>query len=75
MNEPSGIGMSVGRTMAYLDVILFVDERYEMAVAIPPSNACMRYPWGVFGPCADMLGRGSAVEDCTRIAVRHQGAQ
>jgi hypothetical protein len=42
MNEPSGVGMSVGGDVAYSDVILLVDERYEVAVAIPPSNACMR---------------------------------
>ena len=49
MNAPSWVGMSVGGAVAYSDVILLVDERYEMAVAVPQSNACMRYPWGVFG--------------------------
>jgi hypothetical protein len=28
--------------VVYSDVILLVDERYEMAVTMPPSNACMR---------------------------------
>ena len=42
MNELSGVGMSVGGAVAYFGVILLADERYEMAVAIPPSNACMR---------------------------------
>ena len=42
MNEPSWVGMSVGGAVAYSNVILLVDERYEVAVAIPPSNACMR---------------------------------
>ena len=42
MYEPSGVGISVGRYVAYSDVILLVDERYDVAVAIPPSNACMR---------------------------------
>ena len=42
MNEPSGVGMSVGVAVAYYEVILLVDERCEMAVAIPPSSACMR---------------------------------
>ena len=41
-NEPSGVGTSVGVAVAYFDVILLVDERWEMAVAIPPSSACMR---------------------------------
>jgi hypothetical protein len=34
-NEPSGVGMSVGVAVAYFGVILLVDERWEMAVAIP----------------------------------------
>ena len=42
MNGPSGVGMSVGVAMAYSEVILLVDERCEMVVAIPPSSACMR---------------------------------
>jgi hypothetical protein len=43
MNEPSGAGMSVGVGVAYSDVILLVDDRWEMlAVAISPSSACMR---------------------------------
>jgi len=42
MNEPSGVGMSVGGAVAYSDVLLLVDERYEMVVAMPPSNACTR---------------------------------
>ena len=42
MYEPSGVGMSVGGVVAYSDVILVVDVRYEVAVAIPPSSACMR---------------------------------
>ena len=42
MNEPSVVGMSVGVAVAYSDVILLVDERWEMAVAMPPSNTCMR---------------------------------
>jgi len=42
INEPSGVGMSVGGAVAYSDVILLVEERYEVAEAIPPSNACMR---------------------------------
>ena len=42
MNEPSGAGIIVGGAVAYYDVMLLVNERYEMAVAIPPSNACMR---------------------------------
>ena len=41
-NEPPGVGMSVGVAVAYSDVILLVDERWGMAVAIPPSNDCMR---------------------------------
>jgi hypothetical protein len=41
MYEPSGVGMSVGGDVAYSDVILLVDVRYEVVVAIPPSNACM----------------------------------
>ena len=41
-NEPSGVGMSVGVVVAYYDVILLVDVRWERAMAIPPSNACMR---------------------------------
>jgi hypothetical protein len=41
-SEPSGVGMSVGMAVAYFDVILLMDERWEMTVAIPPSNACMR---------------------------------
>ena len=42
MNEPSGVRMSGGVAWAYFDVILSVDERCEMAVAILPSNACRR---------------------------------
>ncbi len=42
MNEPSGVGMSVGVAVAYYEVILLVDERCDMAVEIPPSSACMR---------------------------------
>jgi hypothetical protein len=42
MYEPLGVGMSVCGAVAYSDVILLVDERYDVAVAIPPSNACMR---------------------------------
>ena len=42
MYEPSGVGMSVGGDVAYCVVILMVDERYEVAVAIPPRNFCMR---------------------------------
>ena len=42
INEPSGVGMSVGVAVAYSEVILLVDERCDMAVAIPPSSACMR---------------------------------
>ena len=42
MNEPSGVGMSVGGAVAYSEVILLADARCEMAVAIPPSNAYMR---------------------------------
>ena len=71
IKEPSGVGMSVGGAVAYSDVILLVEESYEVAAAIPPINDCTRKPWGVFGSCADMLGRGTAVEDCTTIAVRH----
>ena len=41
-NEPSGVGMSVGVAVAYSEIILLVDERCEMTVAIPPSSACMR---------------------------------
>ncbi len=42
LNEPSGVGMSVGVDVTYSEVILLVDERCEMAVAIPPSSVCMR---------------------------------
>ena len=42
MNEPSGVGMSVGGAVAYFDVILLVDERYVVAIEIPTSSACMR---------------------------------
>ena len=35
MNEPYGVEMSVGVVVAYYWVILLVDERCEMAVAIP----------------------------------------
>ena len=42
MIEQSGVGMSVDGVVVYSDVILLVDERYEMAVTMPPSNACMR---------------------------------
>ena len=42
MYEPSGVGMSVGGVVAYSDVILLVEERYEVVAAMPPSNACMR---------------------------------
>jgi len=42
MNELSRVGMSVGGAVAYSDAILLVDERYERAGAITPSNACMR---------------------------------
>jgi hypothetical protein len=42
MNEPSGVGMSVGVVVAYSEVILLVDERCEMTVAIPPSSAYVR---------------------------------
>ena len=49
MHEPSRVGMSVGGVVAYSYVILLVEERYEVAVATPLSNACMRKPWGVLG--------------------------
>jgi len=39
MYEPSWVGMSVGGAVAYYDVILLMDERYEVVVAITPSNA------------------------------------
>ena len=42
MKEPSGIEMSVGVVVAYSEVILLVDERCDMAVAIPPRSAYMR---------------------------------
>jgi hypothetical protein len=42
MNEPSGVGMSVGGTVAYSEVMVLADERCEMAVTMPPSCACMR---------------------------------
>ena len=42
MNEPSGVGMSVGEAVAYYEVILLVGERCERAVAIPPSSVCMK---------------------------------
>ena len=38
----SGVGMSVDGAVAYFDLMFLVDERYEMAVAMPRSNACMR---------------------------------
>ncbi len=42
MYEPSGVKMSVSGDVAYSDVILLMEERYEVAAAMPPSNACMR---------------------------------
>jgi hypothetical protein len=41
MYEPLGVGMSVGGAVAYSDVIVLVGERYEVVVAIPPTNTCM----------------------------------
>ena len=42
MKEPYGVETSVGVAVAYSGVILLVDERCDMSVAIPPSGACMR---------------------------------
>jgi hypothetical protein len=42
---------------------------------MPPDSACRRYTCVVRGSCADMLGRGKGVADCTKIDVRHHGAQ
>ncbi len=42
MQEPSGVGMSVGGAVAYSEVMVFVDERYEVAMVMPSSNAWIR---------------------------------
>ena len=52
-----------------------MDVRYDMAIFMPCVSAWMRYPWVVVWLCADMEDRGRDVGDCTRIDVRHHGAQ
>ena len=37
MCEPQGVGISVGGAVAYSVVMLLIDERYEVAMAIPSS--------------------------------------
>jgi len=69
------VSSSVGDVLRYSGVIMFSDERYELAISMPYVSAWRSYPWAVVWLCADMEGKGRDVVDCTRIDVRHHGAQ
>jgi len=46
-----------------------------MTISMSIVSAWRRYPCVVLGFCADMVGRGKDVGDCTKIDVHHHGAQ
>jgi len=46
-----------------------------MAISMVIVSAWRMYPCVVRGFCAAMLGRGKDVGDCTKMDVRHHGAQ
>ena len=71
----SSVVRSVGVVVRYSDVTTFMDVRYAMAISMPCVSAWRRYPCVVVWLCADMEGRVRDVGDCTRIEMRHHGAE
>ena len=75
MYAPSGVGSSVGVVVRYSGVTTLSDVRYDMAISMPCKSAWQRYLCVVVWLCADMVGKGRDVGDCTNIDVRHHGAE
>ena len=75
MYAPSGEGSSVGGVLYSAGVVMVNEERKAFAISNPCARASWRYPCAMLWLCADMEGNGRDVADCTRIAVRHHGAQ
>ena len=75
MYAPSGVGSSGGGALSASDVVMAIEERNVIAISMPFVRASRRYPCAMLWLCADMEGNGKDVCYCTRIAVRHHGAQ
>ncbi len=75
MYAPSGVGSSGGGVLRSSGAVMVCVDRKQFAISMPCVGAVRRYPCAMSGLCADMEGNGREVEDCTRIAVRHHGAQ
>ena len=75
MYAPSGVGSRVGGALRSSGVVMVSEERKEFAISMPCVSALSRYPCVMLWLCAVMEGKGRDVEECTRIVVRHHGAQ
>ena len=75
MYAPSGVGSRGGGDLRSSGTVMVSEDRKELAISMPCVSAERRYPCAMSWVCADMEGSGRDVKDCTRIVVRHHGAQ